>query len=282
MKKTLLVMGGDKRMEYAAEALAAEFDVYTYGFSKSRPIWELRQADILVLPYFSLSGEYLNAPQLTHKVPAVSALDMLRYGGTLFGGGLNDEFLSYCTERCAMVYDFFDDEDLTLKNADLTAEGALELVIKETEIAASGSNTLILGFGRVGKACAKLFSAVGSDVAVAARSQEARKAADELGYHSCDFNCADAFRNADVVINTVPLTVLNPERLELMKKDSLILDLASAPYGTDFEAANELGIRAMTAPGLPGKTAPKTAGKLIAESISKRISMPAKGGGLDG
>ena len=278
MKKTLLVMGGDRRMEYAADALAAEFDVYTYGFSNSRPIWELKQADILVLPYFSLSGEYLNAPQLSHKVPAVSALDMLRYGGTLFGGGLSDEFLSYCAERCAKVYDFFDDEDLTLKNADLTAEGALELVIKETDSAVLGSNTLILGFGRVGKACAKLFSAVGSEVSVAARSESARAAADELGHLSCVFDCEDAYRAADIVINTVPQTVLTRERLGLMKKDAMVLDLASAPYGTDFEAAKEFGIKALTAPGLPGKTAPKTAGKLIAESISRRVKEGERGG----
>lgn len=278
MKKTLLVMGGDRRMEYAADALSAEFDVYTYGFAESRPIWELKQADILVLPYFSLSGEYLNAPQLSHKVPAVSALDMLRYGGTLFGGGLTDGFLSYCAERCAEVYDFFNDEDLTLQNAELTAEGALELVIRETDSAVLGSNLLILGFGRVGKACAKLFSAAGANVSVAARSPDARKAADQLGCHVCEFYCEEALEHADTVINTVPQIVLTKERLRLMKKDALVLDLASAPYGTDFDAAKELGIKALTAPGLPGKTAPKTAGKLIAESILK----VTKGGGRGG
>lgn len=278
MKKTLLVMGGDRRMECAAETLAAEFDVYTYGFSNSRPIWELKQADILVLPYFSLSGEYLNAPQLSHKVPAVSALDMLRYGGILFGGGLTSEFLSYCAERCADVYDFLQDEELTVKNAHLTAEGALEIVLKETENALLGSKTLILGFGRVGKACAKLFSAVGSNVSVAARSPDARNLASDLGYKTHELDCEDAFKDADVVINTIPSAVLTRERIGLMKKDALILDLASAPYGTDFEAARELGVKAMTAPGLPGKTAPRTAGKLIAESI---ISI-TKGGGQGG
>ena len=68
------------------------------------------------------------------------------------------------------------------------------------------------------------------------------------------------------------------ERLGLLNKDALILDLASAPYGTDFEAAKELGIKAMTAPGLPGKTAPKTAGKLIAESIIKAAKGGEQGG----
>lgn len=278
MKKTLLVMGGDRRMEYAAETLAAEFDVYTYGFSNSRPIWELKQANILVLPYFSLSGEYLNAPQLSHKVPAVSTLDMLRYGGTLFGGGLTSGFLSYCAERCAKVYDFLQDEELTVQNAHLTAEGALEIVLDETECAILGSKTLILGFGRVGKACAKLFSAVGSNISVAARSLDARNLASDLGYEPHELDCEDAFKDIDVVINTIPSAVLTRERIGLLNKDALILDLASAPYGTDFEAAKELGIKAMTAPGLPGKTAPKTAGKLIAESIIKVTKGGEQGG----
>ena len=271
MNKTLLVMGGDKRMEYAADALSSEFDVYTYGFSASRPIWELRQADILVLPYFSLSGEYLNTPQLSHKVPAVSALDMLRYGGTLFGGGLTPDFLNYCSERCAKVYDFMQDEDLTLKNARLTAEGALEIILQKTEIALLGSNTSVLGFGRVGKACAELMSAAGSCVTVAARSPEAREKAVEQGFAACDFDSEDYLKDADVVINTVPHMILTKERIGMMKKGAMILDLASAPYGTDFEAANEQNITALTAPGLPGKTAPKTAGKLIADSIIRLV-----------
>ena len=47
----------------------------------------------------------------------------------------------------------------------------------------------------------------------------------------------------------------------------MIIDIASSPYGTDFAAANNLGIKAMQCPSLPGKVAPKTAGKIIADGI---------------
>lgn len=267
MKKTLLVMGGDRRMEYAGEALADTFDVYTYGFAGSPPIWELRQTDILVLPYLSLSGEYLNTPLISQKIPAVSALDMLRYGGSLYGGGLSESFLTYCAERDAKVRDFFLDEELTLKNADLTAEGAVETVLRETDAAIKGSEVMLLGFGRVGKACAGLMSALGASVTVSARSEAARTQALALGYRACDLCDGDALSHADTVINTVPQKILGKEELIKLKKDAFILDLASKPYGTDFEAAKELGIKALTAPGLPGKTAPKTAGLMIADMI---------------
>lgn len=269
--KTMLVMGGDRRMEYAAERLADLFDVYTYGFPSSRPIWELKQADILVLPYLSMSGEYLNAPALSQKIPAVSCLDLLKYGGTLFGGGLKGHFLSYCAERNATVYDFFDDEDLTLKNAHLTTEGAIEIAIRETPSAIKGSKLLVLGYGRVGRDCAETFAKLGAEVIVSARSQTAREAAEKSGLSACSFIDETRLQSADIIINTVPQTVLDMAKLALIKKDALILDLASKPYGTDLEAAQELGIRALTAPGLPGKTSPKTAGILIAESIIRTL-----------
>lgn len=278
MEKTLLVMGGDKRMEYCADELRDGFLVHTYGFSDSGPIWELGQSDILVLPYFSLAGHYLNTPLLSQKIPAVSALDMLKYGGTVFGGGLTPEFLSYCCERGACVHDFFDDEDLTLKNAELTAEGALGIIIQNTESALCEMKILITGFGRVGKACAELMSKTGSEIYVYARSETARDEAESLGFHAMPFSDPEPLKDADVIINTVPKTVISETELLEVKKDAFILDLASSPYGVDFDAAKRLNIRAQTAPGLPGKTAPKTAGKLIAQSIRKL----AKGGGEGG
>lgn len=276
MKKTLLVMAGDRRMEYCAERLKDDFNVYTYGFSGSLPIWEIKHADILVLPYFSLAGDYLNAPGLSHKVPAVSALDLLKYGGTLFGGGLTPQFLSYCLERDAKVYDFFEDEALTVENARLTAEGALGIVISETESSVKGAKVCITGWGRVAKACAEILKGVGADVIAAARSEKAREDAIARGFNAVGLDDEEALKCADVIINTVPSEILGREKLCLINKEALLVELASAPYGIDKEAAKELGLRLIAAPGLPGKTAPKTAGYLIAETV-KRLAKEAEG-----
>ena len=269
MKKSLLVMGGDRRMEYCAKCLEEAFDVSTYGFSASGPVWELKQADILVLPYLSLSGNCINSPSPANKIPAVSALNMLKYGGILFGGGLTPEFLSYCAERNARVHDFFDDEELTLKNAVLTAEGALEIILRNTDKAVYESEILILGWGRVAKAVAKALSALNAKLTVSARSQTARDNALDSGYYSCGFIDKKYLEKADVVINTVPARVLGDPELLTLKPGAFVLDLASAPYGADPENAKKLGINYTTAPGLPGKTAPETAGKLIAETIKR-------------
>jgi dipicolinate synthase subunit A len=51
----------------------------------------------------------------------------------------------------------------------------------------------------------------------------------------------------------------------------LIVDLATQPGGTDFEAANTYGLKAILAPGLPGKVAPTFAGKILADVVPKLL-----------
>ena len=70
----------------------------------------------------------------------------------------------------------------------------------------------------------------------------------------------------------VPAPVLTKEKLVLMDKNALIIDLASEPCGTDFAAAEELGITAKKALGLPGKFAPKTAGEILKETVLNVLS----------
>jgi dipicolinate synthase subunit A len=60
---------------------------------------------------------------------------------------------------------------------------------------------------------------------------------------------------------------------------ALIIDLASKPGGTDFRFAEKRGIKAMLAPGLPGIVAPRTAGLIIAKTLSELLMNQIKTGG---
>ena len=71
----------------------------------------------------------------------------------------------------------------------------------------------------------------------------------------------------DLIFNTVPSLVLDGSRLRETKADCVILELASAPGGVDFDAARALGRRAIRAPGLPGKVAPRSAAAAIRDSV---------------
>lgn len=57
----------------------------------------------------------------------------------------------------------------------------------------------------------------------------------------------------DIIFNTVPSMILDRELLKNVKKDALIIDLASKPGGVDFEAAKDYGVRVIWALSLPGK-----------------------------
>ena len=45
----------------------------------------------------------------------------------------------------------------------------------------------------------------------------------------------------DLIVNTAPAPVLGKSQLRRVRKDALIIDLASRPGGVDFDYARELG-----------------------------------------
>jgi len=55
--------------------------------------------------------------------------------------------------------------------------------------------------------------------------------------------------------------------LKRLKKDTVLLELASAPGGFEPEIATALGLKVISASGLPGQYAPLSAAELMRESI---------------
>ena len=78
------------------------------------------------------------------------------------------------------------------------------------------------------------------------------------------------FSPYDIVINTVPLAVVNDSDLMSMSKDTVYIDLASKP-AINLEYAKYLGIDADIYPALPAKTCPYSAAKAMQEYISEVI-----------
>ena len=71
----------------------------------------------------------------------------------------------------------------------------------------------------------------------------------------------------DVMINTVPVKVLGDAQLSKLNPDCVLVEVASAPFGIDFQSAKEKAFKVVKAGSLPGKVAPKTAGEIIGRSI---------------
>jgi dipicolinate synthase subunit A len=163
-------------------------------------------------------------------------------------------------------------DDVAILNSIPTAEGAIQIAMQEMKTTIHSSRAMVLGFGRVGTTLGRTLKALGAVVSVASNNQGELARAYEMGCHRVPLSeLADNLNQIDVVFNTIPASVLTSEILRRMNPDTLIIDLATAPGGTDFGAANEYGIKALLAPGLPGKVAPIMAGRVLAEVVPRLI-----------
>ena len=117
---------------------------------------------------------------------------------------------------------------------------------------------------------------MGADVTVAARNLRQLAEASSFGNKTIRISESSALWGLgalcdeggfDVIFNTVPARLFDKEVIEMLPKSVLLIDLASVPGGVDFVAAKEKGINAVWALSLPGKYAPETAGKIIADTL---------------
>lgn len=121
----------------------------------------------------------------------------------------------------------------------------------------------MVGYGRSGQTLARSLHGLGARVPVCAREPAAlaRAAAERCQAFPLSSRLAEAAEEADFVFNTVPDLVLTERVLAVPRPTVVIVDIATVPGGTDFGAAERLGRRAVLTPGLPGKVAPRSAGR---------------------
>ncbi|HHX87087.1 MAG TPA: dipicolinate synthase subunit DpsA [Firmicutes bacterium] len=165
------------------------------------------------------------------------------------------------------------DQELVVLNSIPTAEGAIQKAMEISEITIHGSRALVLGLGRCGAALARALQGLGAEVTALVRRWESRAVAISFGYKVVFIDrLEDAVAKADFIFNTVPAPLLTAPLLKKANKEAIILDLASSPGGTDFGAAAELELTAVLLPGLPGRVAPKSSGKFLAEVYQRIIT----------
>ena len=266
----ILCVGGDKRYEYLSEMLRSIGEVYTIGIKGSKDKIDKyedmpEKADVLVLPLMGKGMEVV-CGEVSYPLAAIAGY--VKTGGIVLGGRLTNEQQALFAKLDLESADYLKSGSLAVKNSIPTAEGTLAIAIENIDDTVFGSNVLITGWGRTAKCCARLFKSSGAYCTVAARRSEAladawTESADVIKISELAAK-ADKY---DIIINTVPAMVLTEEVLLNVKENCLVIDLASIPGGTDFEAAKRLGIRTIHALALPGKTAPKAAGRMIYETI---------------
>lgn len=261
------VIGGDMRARWLCDLLRADGqEVSSFALGQGTDAGTLREAlegarfAVLPVPMLTAGGS-VNAPFFDGALTVSELAGSLPEGATVLGGMVPDA-LPF------RAVDYFKREELTVRNAAITAEGAVEILMRELPIAVSDGAFVIVGAGRIGKLLAIKLRALGASVTVTARREGDLALIRELG---CESVGTDRLRfcagGADAVINTVPARVIDRRVLGAMRRDALLLDLASRPFGHDPEEAALMHVRAITAPGLPGKAAPRSAAMAIRDTI---------------
>lgn len=274
--KKILIVGGDMRIVYLAGLfLKNGFNIKVFGIDQNPPnlsvptVNNLKEAadraDIIVLPLPVLKDKnHINAPFFNSSIAIDELTENLDERHIVIGGKFSDGLKKILSSKKISFYDYFDDETLTMKNAAVTAECAVMLAIKNSEISLMKSKCMILGFGRIAKFLARMLKGFGGQVCVAARSESALAEAEFLGCETCGiYETGTLLEGCDIVFNTVPTTVLGEKELVCLPQSSIVIDLASNPGGVDLNAANDLNINLIHALSLPGKYAPKSSGEII-------------------
>ena len=245
------VLGGDLRSVAAEKILSDFFTTRLYGFEKLGKDTDnlaktLENADFALLPLpLSADGKTLNAPFSEKETFLSELLPAIPEKAVVFGANIPENF----GDGKHVFIDLFARDDIQILNAVPTAEGAIAEAINETEKTLWRSKCLVVGFGRTGKALAFRLKALGAVI-----------------------------KNSDIVFNTVPVLLIGEKELLAAQKETLFIDLASKPGGIDFSAAEKTGLKVLRLLSLPGKTAPKTAGEIIAETVLRIL----KGGETNG
>ncbi len=273
------ILGGDSRSA-ALSALLAEdgHRVNTYCLEKAPPTAGVSAAgclqsavygaDWVLLPTLAEKGGMLNTPLSAQSLEMEELISALWPGQVLCGGKFSPATSLAAVRAGLQVCDLMQRRDFTVGNAAITAEGAVQLLLSAAPRCLMGSHVLLTGWGRIASILAPRLHSLGAYVTVAARKagDRAMAAAQNLG--CCSFKALGLIiEDVDYVVNTVPAAVLEERLLRRMKKNAVLLELASAPGGFDAQAAQELGLKCIAAPGLPGTYAPESAAELIRETI---------------
>ena len=203
MKQTFFVAGGDSRQAAAAELLHARgYAAAVFGLERGAHLTpetaaRMGSADVVLLPLPAADGGFLNAPAMEKKLPMETLWPLLQPRQKIFGGMLSEELLRSAAEYGLRPIDYFKREEFVLRNAYITAEGALELTMGRLPRTIRGTPCLVIGYGRIGKFLARLLCALGAEVTVAAArgrtsSRRSWTAAGAVPWRSWPISCPAA------------------------------------------------------------------------------------------
>lgn len=261
MKKVCIV-GGDERLKSVKHRLEKEnLLVNTLGLYPEDN-GDIASSDIIILPVpTSRDGINIFTP-LTNRIISLEKIKKETQNQLILCCNYDFENRNYI--------DYNKLDSYALLNAVPTAEGAIKTAIENTDFTIWQSNILVIGYGRVGKILADRLKKLGANVTVSARKPKDFAELETLGFNYINTeNIPHLYLGYSIIFNTVDAIVLPNETVRNLPCE-LLVDLSSSG-GFDLNFAEAIGIKALKTPSLPAKTAPKTAGKILAKTLCELI-----------
>lgn len=281
------VIGGDLRLCSLAKMLAKDKNnVSVFAMENSKEIVKdktinkcesieeaIDKSKIIIgsIPFLNSNGEMYTS--FSNKIIRVKDFTKKKYKDkTFIAGNISNQAKEKLEKSFERVIDIMKQEELVILNTIATAEGAIEVAIQNTDTIIHGSNVLILGFGRVAKEVATKFHGLSAKVTCAARKTTDLAWIKTLGYEAVNINeLGEDLKKYDIIINTVPHMIIDKEKMQFMRQNVLLIDLASSPGGINIEDAKQMNLKFVWALALPGKIAPVTSAKFIKDTIYNLI-----------
>jgi len=274
------IIGGDQRQIYVKQFLEehgwqTETAFFPDGTRQEETTERLREifenCRFVILPVPVLRKGKLNTGA-EYKPDAEQLMEYVKHGQCIFGGCFSKELKNRILCRGGESYDLMQLERIVRENAAATAEGAVAEAVQNSPVTLRGSLCILTGYGRCGSAIHQCLKNWGCTIVVYDRDENACERAKEAGAKICEYkDLSKVLKKAAFLFNTAPSAVWTEGLLEGVPQEVCILELASMPGGIDRDAADRLGIHINVLPGLPGRFAPCTSGRLLGEEILKEI-----------
>lgn len=280
---SITILGGDLRQCYAAEYLQSkgfgvtcwhtpEFPYHPGIVQADSLAHALRRSDTILAPTpLSKDGNNLfQAKADCPPCPLDRLWEELEAEHTFAVSNLPKKQRQVLESRKCHILTFGSLPFFQKENARLTAEGLLAEVIRCTPFALSSANILLLGYGCCGMSIGRMFLPLCRSIYLIEQDPLKENAAKKDGVcpiHKNEYS--KILPQCQILINTIPASVLGMTHLSQMDSSCHIFDIASAPFGFPADTTEKCLLPYYRIPGIPGRFSPVTAGRIIGQTIER-------------